>query len=292
MKLEPRQQTYWDWRAAGNFILGGTGSGLLVVAGLANPAGPPDRLATATGIVLVAAGLGLVWLEIGRPLRFLNVFRNPWTSWMSREAWVAAALFPVAVAAVTTGADLLVIPVAVLAALFLYCQASIIRASRGIPAWRLPETVPLIVATGLLEGTALYLLISVARAVTPQPVGAGITLSILAFITARVLAAWRWRRALKGNAPRAAVQVMSRFARPFLLWGHLVPALAVLLARFAPGSAAVAAAIAAILAIALGWILKSRLILRAGHVQGFAIEKTPARGAGQSGPGVRPGWSG
>ena len=36
-------------------------------------------------LALVAAGLGAVWLEIGRPLRAIHVFFNPCTSWMTRE---------------------------------------------------------------------------------------------------------------------------------------------------------------------------------------------------------------
>ena len=34
--------------------------------------------------------------KIGRPLRFIYVLRQPQRSWMSREAWVAGLLFPLA----------------------------------------------------------------------------------------------------------------------------------------------------------------------------------------------------
>jgi phenylacetyl-CoA:acceptor oxidoreductase subunit 2 len=34
-----------------------------------------------------------VWLEIGRPLRAMNVMRRPGSSWMSREAMVAPLVF-------------------------------------------------------------------------------------------------------------------------------------------------------------------------------------------------------
>ena len=53
-RVAPWVQMSWDWRAAGNFIAGGTGAGLLIAAmvsgaqrsgpwsGLAWPASPPD----------------------------------------------------------------------------------------------------------------------------------------------------------------------------------------------------------------------------------------------------------
>ena len=31
-QIEPRHQINWDWRAAGNFICGGSGSGLVILA--------------------------------------------------------------------------------------------------------------------------------------------------------------------------------------------------------------------------------------------------------------------
>ncbi len=44
-------------------------------------------------MAFVGAGLFCVWLEIGRPWRFLNVFRHPARSWMTREAIIAIVLF-------------------------------------------------------------------------------------------------------------------------------------------------------------------------------------------------------
>ena len=46
------------------------------------------------GLALVALGLIAVWLEIGRPLRALNVLFHLRRSWMSREALAAVLLFP------------------------------------------------------------------------------------------------------------------------------------------------------------------------------------------------------
>ena len=47
----------------------------------------------------------------------------------------------------------------------------------------------------------------------------------------------------------------------------------------------------AALALATGWGFKFRLITGAAYNQGYAIERMPARGAGHSAPGIRPGWT-
>lgn len=145
----PRLQRNWDSRAACNFIGGGAGTGLLLAAAAALPAGWPYFSAGALGVALIGFGLSMVWLEIGRPFRALNVFFHPQTSWMSREALLALPLLTLA--GIATVADqsfvplppqmrLLVTPLALAAAAlglaFLYCQARILRASHGVPAWR------------------------------------------------------------------------------------------------------------------------------------------------------------
>ena len=87
---------------------------------------------------IVALGLFLLLLKIGRPLRFIYVLRQPQRSWMTREAWIAAALFPLAALALWFGGPALLIAAAGLAVLFLFSQAMILQAAKGIPAWRMP----------------------------------------------------------------------------------------------------------------------------------------------------------
>ena len=126
----PWQQTAWDWRAAGNFIGGGAGGGLIVFAALEAALGSPAPIRFACGSVLIALGLLCVWLEIGRPLRALHVYLNPRLSWMSREAILAGLLLPCSVAAVfdVPGAA----PVAgVLALSFMYAQARMLNAAKA-----------------------------------------------------------------------------------------------------------------------------------------------------------------
>ena len=120
-----KPQRHWDARAAFNFILGGSGAGLMAASVAIEPASPwPLALALA----LIAAGLAAVWLEIGRKARALHVFFNPFTSWMTRESFAALILFPLALGSMLT---LSFVPAAALAALaFLWCQARILRAAR------------------------------------------------------------------------------------------------------------------------------------------------------------------
>ena len=100
----PWRQGSWDGRAAGNFIGGGMGGGLIVCAALAMPAdapGPARALLLLTGMALVGLGLLCVWFEIGRPWRALHVYFHPRRSWMSREALVAPLLLATTAIAAT-----------------------------------------------------------------------------------------------------------------------------------------------------------------------------------------------
>ncbi len=288
MSLEPRLQGVWDWRAAGNFIGGGTGTGLILAAAAAALAGAPWQRPLLVGAAAVAAGLALVWAEIGRPLRAINVWFNPHTSWMTRESLLAGPLLGAALAGAWLGWPLLLALAAVLAAAFLYCQARLVHAARGIPAWRADAVVGLLVATGLAEGTGLAL----ALAALPPLPGRGarllLALALLVLLAAR---AWAWRRYLAGlAAPRAARAVLERLDAPLLLAGTVAPVALVLAGLVWPVTARGMEAAAGLAALGAGWALKRVLITRAGHEQGFAIPHSPARGAGSPGPGVRPGW--
>jgi len=159
---KPWIQLHWDWRAAGNFMFGGAGSGLLLAAALVLPLGPAWAVSLPLGLALVALGLLCVWLEIGRPLRALHVFFNPWTSWMTREAFAGVALFVAAFAAFFRPGTATVTALGLCALVFAWCQAWILKASKGIPAWREPKLVAFILATALTEGAALAVLLALA----------------------------------------------------------------------------------------------------------------------------------
>jgi phenylacetyl-CoA:acceptor oxidoreductase subunit 2 len=267
--VRARLQRYWDIRAAGNFSFGGTGSGLILAAALALAAGPSSVLAVVTGLGFIALGLLCVWLEIGRPWRALNVFFHPRTSWMTREAILVPPLFAAGAAAIL---DIrFVVLAALFAAAYLYCQARMLHASRGIPAWCQNEVVPLMVATGLAEGTGLYLAIADASVVM-------IVAALLAGV-AREAAREAYRRGLiKAKAPAGTLAWFSLREEKLLTAARL--ASLVLLAGALAGWNTAAAG--GVLAVATGWGLKAMLITRAAFTRGHAISHTPTRGRGPS----------
>jgi phenylacetyl-CoA:acceptor oxidoreductase subunit 2 len=271
---KPWQQTFWDWRAAGNFVCGGAGAGLVAFAVLSGIESTRYAAALLGGLALIGLGLLCVWLEIGRPWRALHVFFNPRTSWMTRESLVAAALLPLGLASlVAPGVKGLVL---LLALAFVYCQSRILQAAKGIPAWREPLLVPLVFTSGLAEGGGLWLLTG------PLPAGRGLLLLFGALVVGR---AWIWftyRRRLQSTAAPAALAALDASGRALQVAGTWPALVAVLLVAggvlggaFGAGLLALAGALAAF----AGAHFKATLITRAGFNQGFALTHLPVRGA-------------
>jgi len=250
-------QRHWDARAAANFIFGGTGSGLLLVGVFSSL---KSDLLLETSLALVALGLGAVWLEIGRKLRAIHVFFNPFTSWMTRESFAAALLFALGLPFLVFKQSYLLYGAAIAAAAFLFCQAQILRAAKGIPAWRAPQVVLLVVCTGLAEGAGAALFFAA---------GTGMLLVFSVAVAARVLAWMRYRNAVKNASLQRAGGVM--------VWlGSTAPLLLLVLFARSPGWAAPLAGLAA---LAGGWWLKYVLVTRASVNQGYALPHLPVRGA-------------
>ncbi len=281
----PRQQANWDWRAACNFIAGGAGAGLLIVGDIAGSAPRPTVLLAGA---LIGFGLACVWLEIGRPWRALNVFLHLRTSWMTREAVAAVLVYAFCGGAVLLGSPVPLRAATLAAVAFVYCQARILTASRGIPAWREPLVVPLILATSLTEGAGLTLLLSFTLA---RAVPASAAWMLFGLLAARWLS-WRLyaARLNSGTVPVKARAVVDALDRPLSLAFHGLPAALILAAAVLPEAAGAAVLAAALLAVAGGWLLKSRLVTRMAFTQGVVLPITPVRGGGLSGPGARPGW--
>lgn len=288
----PAQQSNWDWRAAGNFTAGGTGGSLLLFAALAATGTDAWRWLALVAIGLVGAGLFCVWLEIGRPLRALNVFRHAESSWMTREALVAVVLFGAAGAGILLALPAVAWLAGVCGAAFLYCQARILQADRGIPAWRQPLCARLIAVTGLTEGAGLLIVLQPLWTVTPRWPAV-----VLLLLLAMRAGLWRaYREALETEgAPVKALEVLRSLDRPLLIAGHALPALLLLLGLAlgwpASGAGRFVASAAGLAALAGGWVFKYALLRRAGYTQGYALPHVPVRGRGSSAPGVKPGWS-
>lgn len=272
----PWQQTQWDWRAAGNFVCGGAGSGLIAFAAVASARGSALTLFVLAGLGLVSLGLLCVWFELGRPLRALNVFLNPRTSWMARESIAATLLFPVGLAAAFAMPELLWLA-ALLALAFVYCQGRMLQAAKGIVAWREPMLVPLMVVTGLTEGAGWYWLLSAAQS---QSVPGSLLLFGALMLLRYVL--WRaWRARLAAHAAPRALAAIDAAGRVLLVVGTLLPLALIATAALLPAgssSTALAAAAGALAAVCGAWF-KFTLVRRGGFNQGFALAHLPVRGA-------------
>ncbi|WP_428609174.1 hypothetical protein [Sedimenticola sp.] len=289
--LAPTLQKRWDWRAAGNFICGGSGSGLLLVAALLSVLGMQTTGYALLASTFVATGLGLVWLEIGRPLRSMNVFRNPANSWMTREGLVALLLLPLGVITFFSGSTSLLILSAIPAAGFLYAQARILHMAKGIPAWRTPAINPLIISTGLTEGMGILLIFAglVEGNVAVLFDGYGWIVA-LALVLLRGMAWINYRYALAGNAPEATLQVLERANIVIALLGVATPIVLLFLGKSYAAYQLPLAGAAGFFMVLCGWFCKYQIIIYAAYYQGYAISHTPARGGGKPGPGLKPGW--
>jgi phenylacetyl-CoA:acceptor oxidoreductase subunit 2 len=286
-RIAPWRQTAWDWRAAGNFIGGGTGTGmLLIAAALAAPAYPVLAL---LGMGLVGAGLLCVWAEIGRPWRALNVFRHARTSWMTREALLAPFLFAAGLGALAFGTMPLAWVTATLALGYLYTQARMLHAGRGIPAWRLGHVIPLMLVTGCTEGAGLCVM--ALAVLDPRALPVWLTLLLPALLVARLLAFAIYRSALaRTGAPGKALAVLKHIGRPLVVLDVAAVLAVIIGAQMRP--IGWLAALAGLLAVLAGWLLKLTIVVGAAFNQGFALPRMPDRGFGSIPTAVKPGWQG
>ena len=273
----PWHQGSWDGRAAGNFIGGGMGGGLIVCTALAMPADAPGLVRTAlllTGITLVGFGLLCVWFEIGRPWRALHVYFHPRRSWMSREAFVAPLLLA-STAIAAWGVAAATWPTVVLALTYLLCQGRIVQAAKGIPAWREPTVVPLMMVTGLVEGAGVFWLAEAARGAVAPALPWVLFGTLLAL---RVALVGLWYRRLEPRLGRQALAAVRATARACNT-GSALALLLALAAALAPVAWALPLqALAGAVAVFVGVAFKWTLITRAAYNQGFAIAHLPVRG--------------
>jgi phenylacetyl-CoA:acceptor oxidoreductase subunit 1 len=284
--VAPAHQQHWDWKAAGNFICGGAGTGLFLVAAIAGRGA--FRLPGALALAIVGLGLLLLLFKIGRPLRALYVLRRPDRSWMAREAWVAGALFALGALAVWTEAPVLVAAAAVAAGLFLVSQAMILKEAKGVPAWRNPLVVPLVVATGLAEGAGLFLAAAAVPAAPPTFAGA-VAGAAVAGAALRAVIWLSYLRALRiDRAPTRTLDVLSAFSPRFLLAGLALPAALVGSGLVATDAALPLFAVAGACILGAGSALKFVMVTRAGFNQGFALPRRSASAAAPAAQDTKP----
>lgn len=263
-------QSCWDWRAACNFMFGGTGSALMLMIAIASfPETPPLALGL-TALAFIGMGLFIVWLEIGKPWRFLHVYFHPQTSWMTREASVAILLFPIAFVGIVFKIPAMITLAGFLGLLFLYCQARILLASKGIPSWCKPTILPLIISTGLVEGTALLLMFLL---ILDSIQGWALYL-LLVLLAVRTQS---WNRYLQqlvtARAPEQTIQVLSGIHTSTLWVGNILPFILVCASLMVPELLVMLVCTASILAALSGWYMKFTIITRAAQQQGYSLGK-------------------
>ncbi len=284
-RMSPRRQTNWDVRAAANFICGGAGGGLLFATALASVHGEDLRALVVLALALVGMGLFAVWLEIGRPLRALNVYLN--AADVVDDTGGDDGAVPVRV---RRGGGVVQLAAAfwiagLLGLVYVYCQARMLHANKGIPAWRHASCIGMIVATGLAEGAGL---LCASALYWPGLASFGVLLAAL--VAVRFLA---WRKYLaslrSAGVPIGTSKALNAVDVRFVWIGHAVPAVLGVAAGL--GGFPLLAVLAGVLAAATGGWFKYTLVCRAAFTQGFALLRTPSRGEGNAGLGVQPGWN-
>jgi phenylacetyl-CoA:acceptor oxidoreductase 26-kDa subunit len=263
-------QTCWDLRAAGNFMFGGTGSALMLMIAIASYPGTPPLPLGLTALAFIGLGLFMVWLEIGKPWRFIHTYFHPQTSWMTREALAAILLFPVAFFGIVFKIPSMITLAGLLGLLFLYCQARILLASKGIPSWREPAMLPLIISTGLVEGASLLLLfVLILDSIQ------GWTLYLLLVLLAIRGLSWnKYRQQLTaGKAPKQTLSVLSSIHALTFWVGNIAPFILVCAALMVPNISVILVCIASIIAALSGWHMKFVIITRAAQQQGYSLGK-------------------
>ena len=143
--------------------------------------------------------------------------------------------------------------------------------SKGIPAWRTPQVIALIMATGLAEGCGLFLLLA---AVLPA-LGAVAKPMAFALVVLAATRAWTWRRyfnALESDgAPTRTLEIFMACRGWFFVGGLVLPVALVTAGLLLDVAAPALFALAGLSVFATGWATKFILITRAAFNQGFAL---------------------
>jgi len=294
--LTGKRQTFWDWKGATNFILGGMGSGVIIMAWLGSVTGVVNAAVLPSintlGAAIMAVGLLTLLFKIGKPMRILNALRRPQSSWMTREMYIAAVFY--AAMALTVLPYVLSVPlwsagvvsmlngaVALLALGFLYAQAQILFAAKGIPAWRAPLIPWMLFASGLFEGLGLLAIIYAAMSsvIISDPLLAGVG-ALLAGANFSLWVSYRQRAKIVGIGPLAR-QDLAGITPGLAFAGHAVPFALFIGAQLVPAMNIPAVyAVAGIGVLFGGWLWKLTVITKACHQQGFAVPRLPQRGSG------------
>jgi phenylacetyl-CoA:acceptor oxidoreductase 26-kDa subunit len=182
---------------------------------------------------------------------------------------VAGPLLASAAAGAWFANPALILLAGILALGFLYCQARILRASRGIPAWRQAEIVPLIFATGIAEGAGFFLAAGSQSSL--------FALLALAACLAREGAWFVYMRGLaQSGAADKALRVYTSLGTKALRVVQIAALAGLPVAMVLDSEPGIA--LAGLLAAATGWGMKFVIITRAAFTRSATIAFSPVRG--------------
>jgi len=274
-------QNFWDWRAAMNWMFGGMGSGLLVLTSLftatnAIPLGLSRDLILCA-LVSISVGLFFVFLKIGRKIRFWRAILRPQSSWMTRELYVVAFLFPVSIYTAFDSNPLNLCFTAFFALCFLYCQSMILYKARGIPAWRVPDIPWMIFFGGLMEGFGLLIIFLAFQGLYLHPPLLILSSSILAGIS--FILWYRYLVKSEERLPPLAVAVL-KSSSPLLSSIAIIMVGVMVYGLLVPKDAHLLFALFGISAITFGFVWKFIVIVKASYFNGLTYNFSPRRGSG------------
>lgn len=139
-------------------VLSGAGLGLAVFIAAAGDL-PSGRhvAAVLTSLLLVGGGLGASVFHLANPKNAWRAFMRVRTSWLSREAVLAAVFFPLMLLyAFAADWGALRAAVALVALLTVYCTAMIYQSLKPIQQWHHPLTAVNYLLLALLSGSVLF----------------------------------------------------------------------------------------------------------------------------------------
>mgnify|MGYP006430297003 FL=1 len=199
---------------------------------------------------------------------------------MTRETYVVALFYPTLLLDLLWPSGVLHLLLVIEAAAFLYCQARILPAGKGIPAWRAPLMPWMLIATGLLEGTGLLAISATLHpamhSVAPLAAGMGGALAVINAILWRNYIANAASNGI-GPLPRKALGAINL---PLRLIGHALPLLGFAAFLGLWPTQPLVATLAGLGAVVGGIMWKITVITKASHQQGFNLSKVPQRGSG------------
>lgn len=270
----------WGWMLAFDFFFAGMGAAMLLFAGIAELFLENGNLSTIgifAAAVFVAAGAGLLILELGRPFQALRVFMNPkavltFGAWNMCFAIVAGLLLATSWVEVfpwfgMVGLRKVLAVICIAAGLIVATYPGILLArNKARPFWNGPGMMVLFLTSSLLTGLSAYIVFGwIAEA---SPVVYEIFPYLAAALCAFQLVIWfgyLWIKST-GSTEREANAVKrwtsGNYSGPYKIGFLLVGTLLPLILYLVPNSTS--AGIAAVLAIVGGGIMRN-LVVYAGQ---------------------------